>query len=204
MKVKDNAQAGMPGEDRIDKRIMRFLLGTKWGILLTFSSFFCALSFPPIIYSWNVYFPAENDIHHTKGVFTYKYVGKAGYMPGLSVSGKDEVFGCKAQGGLRHYCINDKELFKNHKGGNLQRDYFERWEGKNAEILWFYQPMYFFSKQRRVIEIIVDDVVVLSRENVKKDIDNNRGDCLGDLITTSIFLMIGSFIIYKCLSRREK
>lgn len=200
MKVKDNAQAGMPAEDRIGKRIVRFFLVTRWGIFFLFFVGFSILTLPPIIYSWGVFFPETKDIKHTKGKFIYKAAGKGDYVPGIDNSGREEYFGCKKQAGLHHYCINDRELYKKYKGDNLERYYFETWKGKDAELSWFNQPVYFFSEQRRLIELTVDGVVVIPAENVRRVIEENRESWVNDLAFYLIFLLIFSLVFNKFIA----
>ncbi|MEL4015040.1 hypothetical protein [Dryocola clanedunensis] len=193
MKVKDNAQAGMLG----GRRIVRFFLGSKVSVTLLSGVFFSLMILPPLIYSWCAYFPEDKDIKHVKGEFIYRYVGRGDYVPGIYVAGREVYFSCRARPNVHEDCINDRELYKKYKGDHFQRDYFESWKGKDAEVLWFNQPTNFFFRQSRLLQLTVNNVVVISRESVRKDIKDVREGWVSDLIIYFIFLALIIFFITK-------
>lgn len=171
-------------------------------LIAIFNCLYCIIT--PLFYGLETNFPAEQDIHYSEGLFTYrKAVGK-NYQIGVRTDSNTEFFSCKSSYLGPNLCEIDRkyykqletELEKNNKRTNivLAPILYQQWQGKSAKVGWFWQQYSLFGIERRVIQVIVDGKEVVPKENVKKSIISNKDDLAFD-IAMSLPIILFTFII---------
>ena len=156
------------------RALKQWMFGTEKGVYTAIILFMMVGSIPRLYSIFIVEFPAPQDIHYTQGVFTYKKEGKRGYYPRLE-QGKEKIaFSCKASEGSDHLC-------------GITYEQFREWQGKIAEIAWFWQPMMPFVKSKRMIQLKIEGEVKVAPETIKRHINNVRGSGLSSFLGWAFF-----------------
>ncbi|MEA1063901.1 hypothetical protein [Erwinia sp. HR93] len=149
----------------------------------------------PSLYSSKYTFPQEGKIHAQSGLFIYKNMGKNGYAPGIFADGKKYRFSCASGSFMQHTC------------GKMSAKDFRRLRGKPATIYWFQQKTNLFSSQKRVVEIVVNNEVTVTRPSVNRDITIERKSRNFNLWTSSIITITVNLLLcwgYRRINKAEK
>lgn len=182
-----------------------FCLGTGFYYL------YCMLM--PIFYTLENHFPAEQDIHYTEGLFTYRKSGKNNYQIGVITKSNTDFFSCKSSYPDPDLCEVDRqyhrqledELRKNNQRTDiiLEPKIYQKWQGKPARIGWFIQKYSLFSTDRRVVQVIVDGNEVVSNENVSQHIIRSKNSWILDLIMSSPLLIITIYLTIDLILNKD-
>ena len=173
------------------KALKKWMFETKRGIYTSIILFMMCGSIPRVYSLFVVEFPAQQDIHYTQGVFIYKKEGKRRFYP-LLKQGKEEIaFSCKAGEGSDHNC-------------SITYEQFREWNGKNAEIAWFWQPMMPFVKSKRMVQLKIEGEVKVTPETIKRHINNVRESGLSYFLGWAFFTALFIFIVRKMASLKGK
>ena len=168
------------------RALKKWMFGTEKGIYTAIILFMMVISIPRLYSIFIVEFPAPQDIHYTQGVFTYKKEGKRGYYP-LLKQGKEKIaFSCKAGEGSNHSC-------------DITYEQFREWQGKSAEIAWFWQPMMPFVKSKRMVQLKIEGEVKVAPESVKRFIDIVKDSWLRSFLGWAFFTALFIFIVRKMI-----
>ncbi|WPM84084.1 hypothetical protein QNH14_13675 [Apirhabdus apintestini] len=149
----------------------------------------------PSLYSSKYTFPQEGKIHAQSGLLIYKNMGKNGYAPGIFADGKKYRFSCASGSFMQHTC------------GKMSAKDFRRLRGKPATIYWFQQKTNLFSSQKRVVEIVVNNEVTVTRPSVNRDITIERKSRNFNLWTSSIITITVNLLLcwgYRRINKAEK
>lgn len=146
-------------------------------------------------YARQFYFPPDEEIHHSSGTFIYSRGGRNAASPGLLHNRKKTFFSCSPGG---NYCEIDKDYYRlfEKKKVSSQMLVFKSWVGKKAEVSWFKQKTDFFFTPKRVVEIVIDGKVMISKDDVKKSILRERHHWKRDIYFFFLCLLIMFFVIF--------
>lgn len=154
----------------------------------------------PILYALSTHFPAEEDIHYTEGLFTYRDKGRQYYQIGVVTGNKANYFSCRSDFMSVEICEVDRKYYKqlehdlekNNKPTNvaLKPKLYQQWQGKPARIGWFRQRYNIFYTDKRVVQVIIDGKEVVSNNNVIKHMNWKKNTWLIDIIFSSPVLII--------------
>lgn len=181
-------------------------------MLLTFYYLYCILF--PLFYSLSTHFPAEEDIHYTEGLFTYRKSGKAqrkSYQVGVRIGGNTEFFSCTSDFIGVNLCEVDRkyinEVFYDSKSINKNKTplatLYSQWQGKPAKIGWFKQSYNIFYTKRRVIQIIIDGKEVISKKSVADSINWKKNTWVIDVLMSSPLLIITFLYVRHTISNKD-
>ena len=173
------------------RALKQWMFGTEKGVYTAIILFTMVGSIPRLYSIFIVEFPASQDIHYTQGVFTYKKEGKRGYYPLLKQGREKIAFSCKAGEGSNHLC-------------DISYEQFREWQGKNAEIAWFWQPMMPFVKSKRMIQLKIEGEVKVSPQEVKRYIDIIKKGWHIDFVIWMFFTALFIFIVRKMIHSKGK
>ncbi len=164
---------------------------------------YCAII--PIAYGLETNFPAEQDIHYSEGLFTYREAAGRSYQVGIKTESNTEFFSCKSnylgrdicEIDIKYYNALTEDLERKNKRTNvvLAPILYKQWQEKPARIGWFWQKYSLFSTGKRVVQVIVDGKEVVPNENIKKDIARIKNGWIFDIAITSPILMVIFFLI---------
>ena len=166
------------------RALKQWMFGTEKGVYTAIILFMMVGSIPRLYSLFIVDFPAPQDIHYTQGVLTYKKEGKRGYYPLLKKGREKIAFSCKAGEGSNHLC-------------DISYEQFREWQGKSAEIAWFWQPMMPFVKSKRMIQLKIDGEVKVTFESMKRRMDLNQESWHVDFFIWIFFTALFIFIVRK-------
>lgn len=152
-------------------------------VLVQISFIFMLFNIVPALYAWNSDIPKENEINYAKGELVLRKVNKKGIQLGVKKSNKIEYFSCA------------NELTLGHWGCGVNDDLLRDWTGKTAEIGWYYQPVYFFYSQRRLVMLKVDGEEKISLEMVSEKILSGREGAIDSIFIATSIMMLLFFLI---------
>ncbi|MEA1063902.1 hypothetical protein [Erwinia sp. HR93] len=147
----------------------------------------------PALYLSTYTFPQEDKIHAQSGLFIYKKMSK-GYAPGIFANGKKYLFSCASRSITRHIC------------GKMSAKDFRRLRGKPATIYWFQQETNLFSSQKRVVEIVINNEVTVTRPSVNRSITIERKSRNFNLWASIIMIIIINLLLcwgYRRINKAE-
>jgi len=110
----------------------------------------------PNYYLWSARVPAHENLSRTQGILVHEKVSnRKGWKVGLA-SGDDLMsFTCSDRIGQRHTCYADRMKLSDH----------EELEGRFATVWWFEEPIYFFTTQKRLVQLDIGDTNLISQQD---------------------------------------
>jgi hypothetical protein len=131
----------------------------------------------PFYYECRTEIPPDATLNETEGTFFYRRVGKPGYLVELTNEGRKDVFTCRENMtiGNKHDCLPH-----NLDAGPLN--------GKMATVWWFDQEIYPFIHQRRLVRLIVDGKLLVSRAKTVASAETSAGQ--------APWVVIGALILF--------
>lgn len=184
----------------------RFASSEYYAYVIIFAIFFYPLILP-VFYVKNSNFPQKGEVKHSIGRFVYRDGGKSGFYAGIERNGRKEFFSCVSEYGVANYCEFEREEYNRFDGKyrDAQEEMFKFFEGEPAEISWFNQSLNLLSNQKRIVEMLVNGRVVISKENVRKNMVKTRDGWFSGFIMVLSFLLGVLLLIKKfSINKRRK